>query len=154
MENQREKMYRINLAEEILVLYLKYLVTVGVHPGRIFLSLVVHDAWRENLIFWKASGRVRGQWWVLLWTGRHQSYKEIQYSMQRVTVRLNISAERFQAYYSGEVDTVLATADDGRTVKFPARVLRPFFSFQGVRGRFEIIYDEQMKFQSIHQIET
>ena len=72
--------------------------------------------------------------------------------MQRVRVRLNISAERFQAYYQGAVDTVRTVTEDGRTVQFPARVLRPFFSFQGIHGRFEITYDGDMKFQSIYLV--
>jgi hypothetical protein len=71
--------------------------------------------------------------------------------MQRVTVRLDISPERFQAYYQGVVEHVVATASDGRTVRFPARVLRPFFSYQGVQGTFEITCDSNMKFQSIRR---
>ena len=71
--------------------------------------------------------------------------------MQRVTVRLNISSERFQAYYHGIVEQVVATASDGRTVQFPARVLRPFLSYQGVQGTFEITCDANMKFQSIRR---
>ena len=74
--------------------------------------------------------------------------------MQRITVRLNISPERFQAYYQGVVESVVATSSDGRTVKFPARVLRPFLSYQGVQGTFEITCDGNMKFQSIRRIEV
>ena len=69
--------------------------------------------------------------------------------MQKVTVQLNLSPERFQAYYQGVVEHVVATASDGRTVKFPARVLRPFLSYQGVQGIFDITFDANMKFQSI-----
>ena len=72
--------------------------------------------------------------------------------MQRVKVRLNISPERFQGYYQGVIEHVVATAADGRLVKFPARVLRPFLSYQGVQGTFEITCDANMKFQSIRQI--
>jgi len=71
--------------------------------------------------------------------------------MQKVTVRLNISPERFQAYYQGVVEHVVATASDGRTVKFPARVLRPFFSYQGIQGIFDITFDANLKFQSIRR---
>ncbi len=71
--------------------------------------------------------------------------------MQRITVQLNISPERFQAYYQGVVEYVVATASDGRTVKFPARVLRSFLSYQGVQGTFEITCDASMKFQSIRR---
>ncbi len=72
--------------------------------------------------------------------------------MQRVTVQLNISPERFQAYYQGVVEYVVATASDGRTVKFPARVLRPFLSYQGVQGTFQITCDANMKFQAIRRV--
>ncbi len=71
--------------------------------------------------------------------------------MQRITVRLDISPERFQAYYQGVVESVVATSSDGRTVKFPARVLRPFLSYQGIQGTFEITCDGNMKFQSIRR---
>ena len=69
--------------------------------------------------------------------------------MQTVRVRLNISPERFQAYYQGVVENVVATTHDGRTVQFPARVLRPFLSYQGIQGTFDITFDANLKFQAI-----
>ena len=71
--------------------------------------------------------------------------------MQTVTVRLNISPESFQVYYQGIVENVQANASDGRCVQFPARVLRPFLSYQGIQGSFEITYDANLKFQSIRR---
>lgn len=71
--------------------------------------------------------------------------------MQTVTVRLEISPERFQAYYQGVVEYVVARSTDGRTIQFPARVLRPFISYQGIQGTFEITFDARMKFQSIRR---
>jgi hypothetical protein len=71
--------------------------------------------------------------------------------MQTVTVRLEISSERFQAYYQGVVEYVVARSTDGRTIQFPARVLRPFISYQGIQGTFEITFDASMKFQSIRR---
>ncbi|HBP88840.1 MAG TPA: DUF2835 domain-containing protein [Nitrospirales bacterium] len=73
--------------------------------------------------------------------------------MQTVTVRLKISPERFQAYYTGVVEHVVARSIDGRTIQFPARVLRPFVSHQGIHGIFEITFDANMKFQSIRRSE-
>ncbi len=72
--------------------------------------------------------------------------------MQKVMVRLNISPERFQSYYQGIVESVVATTSDGRTVQFPARVLRPFLSYQGVQGTFEITFDAKLKFQTIRRV--
>ncbi len=73
--------------------------------------------------------------------------------MQKITVRLDISPERFQAYYQGVVDSVVATASDGRTVRFPARVLRTFLTYQGIQGTFEITCDANLKFQSIRRVD-
>jgi hypothetical protein len=73
--------------------------------------------------------------------------------MQVVTVRLKISPERFQAYYQGVVEHIVARSTDGRTVQFPARVLRPFLSYQGIQGTFEITFDATLKFQSIRRAE-
>jgi hypothetical protein len=72
--------------------------------------------------------------------------------MQTIIVRLAISAERFQAYYRGVAEDLVAQATDGRVIRFPARVLRPFFSYQGIRGTFEITFDAKMKFHSIRRI--
>jgi hypothetical protein len=71
--------------------------------------------------------------------------------MQTVTVRLKISPERFQAYYQGVVEYVVAQSIDGRRIQFPARVLRPFLSYQGIQGTFEITFDATLKFQSIRR---
>lgn len=73
--------------------------------------------------------------------------------MQTVIVRLKISPERFQAYYQGEVDDLVTRATDGRMVQFPARVLRPFFSYQGIHGTFRITFDDHCRFQSIQRAE-
>ena len=69
--------------------------------------------------------------------------------MQTVTVRLKISPERCQAYYQGVVEYVVAQSIDGRRIQFPARVLRPFLSYQGIQRTFEITFDATLKFQSI-----
>ena len=72
--------------------------------------------------------------------------------MQTVTVSLRISSRRFQAYYEGSVDSVVARSDDGRIVQFPARVLRPFVSRRGIEGVFEITFSSRQKFHSIKKI--
>ena len=72
--------------------------------------------------------------------------------MQTVTVSLRISSRRFQAYYEGLADYVLARSDDGRTVQFPARVLRPFVSQRGIDGVFEITFSSPNKFHSIKKV--
>lgn len=73
--------------------------------------------------------------------------------MQTAIVKLHISPERFQAYYRGIVADVVARATDGRIVQFPARVLRPFFTYQGIHGTFMITFDAHLKFHSIRRTE-
>lgn len=72
--------------------------------------------------------------------------------MQTVRVFLRISTRRFQAYYEGAVDSVVAQADDGRTVQFPARVLRPFLTHRGVEGTFDLTFSARQKFHSIKKV--
>lgn len=54
---------------------------------------------------------------------------------------LNISAEQWLAYYRGHVRQVHTRAVDGRTVRFPARLLHPFVTADGIHGRFRLRYD-------------
>ena len=72
--------------------------------------------------------------------------------MQTVRVSLQISIRRFQAYYEGAVDSVVAQAEDGRTVQFPARVLRPFLTHRGIDGTFDLTFSSKQKFHSIKKI--
>ncbi|MCA9472087.1 MAG: DUF2835 domain-containing protein [Nitrospirales bacterium] len=72
-------------------------------------------------------------------------------AMSKIRVQLNLPPHRFLAYYEGMVDDVVARASDGRRVRFPARVLRPFMTQQGVVGSFFITYDGNKKFISIER---
>ncbi|MGD9850084.1 MAG: DUF2835 family protein [Nitrospirales bacterium] len=72
--------------------------------------------------------------------------------MQTVRVSLRISARRFRAYYEGSVDSVVAQAEDGRTVQFPARVLRPFLTHRGIDGIFDLTFSSRQKFHSINRV--
>ena len=66
--------------------------------------------------------------------------------------RLDISADRFLAYYRGTARAVLATTVDGRRVQFPANALRPFLSHEGVRGEFLLEFDADNKFIALHKL--
>ncbi len=74
--------------------------------------------------------------------------------METVRVFLRIPPRRYQAYYGGLVDVVVAQAADGRTVQFPARVLRPFVTQKGIEGMFEITFSSHKRFHSIVRVET
>ena len=72
--------------------------------------------------------------------------------MQRVIVQLNLSSERVMEYYRGVARYVLTVAQDGRTVQFPASMLRQFVTEEGVRGSFEIVFDQNNKLKSMRRL--
>lgn len=71
---------------------------------------------------------------------------------QRLQVVLKISSYRLMEYYEGEVDSVVAKTTDGRTIKFPANILRSVVQNHGVYGTFELVFDENHKFVSINRV--
>jgi len=71
---------------------------------------------------------------------------------RKVYFLLHISAHKYQEYYSGAVREVVAIASDGRTVRFPANILRPFVSQDGIHGEFAIEFDGNNKLVAIHKL--
>lgn len=74
------------------------------------------------------------------------------FSMPEVRVSLAISSHKYLAYYKGVADTVVTRAADGRKVKFPARVLRPFLTHDGIDGEFVIKFNDCQKFIGIKKL--
>lgn len=72
--------------------------------------------------------------------------------MKTIIVNLAISADEFQRLYEGNVKTVFAHSIDGRSIRFPAGILRPFVLHSGVRGTFEIEFDEDNRFKAIKRL--
>ncbi len=72
--------------------------------------------------------------------------------MKSIIVNIAISAEEFQRLYEGNVKTVFAHSIDGRSIRFPAGILRPFVLHTGVRGTFEIEFDEENRFKAIKRL--
>lgn len=72
--------------------------------------------------------------------------------LKSIIVDLSISTEEFQRLYEGNVKTVFAHSIDGRSIRFPAGILRPFVLHSGIRGRFQIDFDEDNRFQSINRL--
>lgn len=73
-------------------------------------------------------------------------------SNQILIIELNISADDYLRYYSGQIKSVNATAMDGRRVQFPASILQKVVTHMGVHGRFAIEFDSAGRFQSIHRV--
>jgi len=46
----------------------------------------------------------------------------------------------------------LVVSEDGRSLKFPAALLQKFVTHGGVRGRFEISFNEQNKLVGMRRI--
>jgi hypothetical protein len=65
--------------------------------------------------------------------------------MQRFEFSVHLSSDRYLDYYRGAVRQVLARCADGRTVQFPASLLQPFVTENGVHGDFVLTCDDTNK---------
>ncbi len=74
--------------------------------------------------------------------------------MQQVTLNLYISADEYLKLYRGQAHYASARALDGRKVRFPAHILKPYVTHEGIRGLFEICFDGQGKFLSIRRLHS
>ena len=70
----------------------------------------------------------------------------------RVRFDINIPAEQILAYYQGIARKVSVLAHDGRRIEFPADKLRPFLDHDGVRGIFELEFDDEHRFVALHRM--
>lgn len=61
--------------------------------------------------------------------------------LQSVEFHLVIGPEDWLDYYRHPAASVLVTADDGRRVRFPARLLHRHATREGIQGRFRLLYD-------------
>ena len=69
--------------------------------------------------------------------------------MQSIIVDIVLHSDQLVRVYAGRAAQIIATSTDGRRVRFPANILRPFVAHDGVHGRFEIRIDARGKFHSI-----
>ncbi|MFB2705948.1 MULTISPECIES: DUF2835 domain-containing protein [Marinobacter] len=72
--------------------------------------------------------------------------------MQQIIVDISISPDEWIKLYQGVATDVCTTARDGRSVRFPARILSRFFLKDGIQGSFRILFDDQGKFASIERL--
>ena len=73
-------------------------------------------------------------------------------SNRKLHFALRISAHDYQKFYSGAVRDVVTVSRDGRKVRFPANILRPFVGQDGIQGEFVIEFDDNNKFVAIHKL--
>jgi hypothetical protein len=72
--------------------------------------------------------------------------------MPSVTFFLSIDASELQKYYRGEVLSVLATTQQGIKVQFPANLILPYVSHNGIHGRFILDYQPDGKAISLRRL--
>lgn len=72
--------------------------------------------------------------------------------MQQIIVDIHISPDEWVKLYNGSATDVHATARDGRSVRFPARILSRFYLRDGIHGSFRILFDDQGKFTSVERL--
>ncbi|MGM0769603.1 MAG: DUF2835 domain-containing protein [Pseudomonadota bacterium] len=72
--------------------------------------------------------------------------------MHQIIVDLSISPDEWIKLYQGVATDVHTTARDGRSVRFPARILSRFYLRDGVRGSFRIVFNDQGKFETIERL--
>ncbi|SEN72508.1 DUF2835 domain-containing protein [Nitrosomonas marina] len=72
----------------------------------------------------------------------------------RLYVVLSISPQQLIQYYEGHASTVVAKTKDGRTIRFPASVLRSLVQGNGVQGLFELVIDVNHKLVSIKRVDN
>ncbi len=72
--------------------------------------------------------------------------------LKSIIVNLAISAEELQRLYEGSAKTVFAQSIDGRSIRFPANILRPYVMHSGIRGTFQIDFDDDNRFQAISRL--
>ena len=70
-----------------------------------------------------------------------------------VRFTLNIPSDVYLAHYEGSAQAVVVRCSDGRNIQFPANNLRQFVTRDGIRGTFEMEFDENNRFVSIRRVD-
>ena len=72
--------------------------------------------------------------------------------MEQIIVDVDISPDEWIKLYQGSATDAHTRARDGRSVRFPARILSRFYLRDGVQGSFRILFDDQGKFVSVERL--
>ena len=62
-----------------------------------------------------------------------------------IVIGLNIDSEELLKLYRGSAREVVARSLDGQNIRFPADVLKPFVTHNGVQGQFALVVDASNK---------
>lgn len=73
-------------------------------------------------------------------------------SEDSIRFRLALSPDDYLAFYQGTAREVVARAEDGRRIRFPASALQRFVSHEGVHGLFELRFDMDRKMLGLRRL--
>ena len=71
---------------------------------------------------------------------------------QRIRFHLDLSYDQYLAVYQGIAKTVIAKADDGRRIVFPAGNIQRYLGKTGIQGYFEMELTAVNKFIAIRKL--
>lgn len=74
--------------------------------------------------------------------------------MRRFQFRLDLTAAACEQYYRGQVNQVVARSTDGIAIQFPALLLKPFITGNGVHGLFTLTCDDSGKNSNLQRVQT
>lgn len=74
--------------------------------------------------------------------------------MKRYEFSLRLTAAQCLEYYRGAARQVVARADTGQAVQFPASLLQRFITDEGVMGRFALTCDDEFHHPQLQRIDT
>tara|TARA_R110002072_G_scaffold1598_7_gene13656 strand:- start:16096 stop:16317 length:222 start_codon:yes stop_codon:yes gene_type:complete len=72
--------------------------------------------------------------------------------MASLVVDISLPREQYLQVYQSYIRQVKAVARDGKTVRFPISVLKPYLTHQGIFGTFRLSFDDQNKFVAIEAL--
>ncbi len=68
---------------------------------------------------------------------------------QKIIFDIHIEPEEYRKLYEGSASNARVRSRDGRSIQFPAKVLRSFLTHSGISGSFALFFDENNKFKRI-----
>ncbi len=67
---------------------------------------------------------------------------------------IHLSQNQFVDYYRGRIQHMVARCADGRTVQFPAALLKRFITPQGIHGNFVLTCDDNNKVIELQRLDV
>ena len=72
--------------------------------------------------------------------------------MPSLVVEISLPREQYLQVYQSYIRQVKAIARNGRSVRFPIVVLKPYLTHNGIHGTFELTFDDNNKFIGIQAL--